>query len=463
MSCRHEGCPVDPSGNGHGVDHSPTFDARSGGGLADTEPGRGCRLPYSVTMQVPTTPSSRSASAPIRVLFIDTAQLGPLGAGPWLHVQLLRRLDRAEHELHVACARGTDDRPAPMYALLQTVEHVRVVGVGFGPDHLRSSLRRSVRSSVSALIESAGAVVGFLRLAIYARRRRIQVIHTDERPRDAAASVLIARISGAKCVIHMHVAYGEWQSPLLKWALRRTDGIIAISQYVSDSLSATHHDRDRIHLVFNGIDPTRWHPGKGRQSARLEFNIAADVPVVLAICRLIEGKGVDDLIRAMPIVLSKHPNARLLVAGSEPVAGYRRSLEDLASELGVEQNVTFCGWRTDVDRLLAASDIFAMPSRGEPFGLAYLEAMAMKRPIVAYRSGATAEVVVHGETGLLTEPGNVAGLAEHIVTLIERPDEREAMGSRGRTRVEREFPSDRMVEDSADVYRRLTQASDHPA
>ena len=110
------------------------------------------------------------------------------------------------------------------------------------------------------------------------------------------------------------------------------------------------------------------------------------------------------------------------------------------------------GRRSDVERLLAACDVFAMPSLAEPFGLVYVEAMAMEVPVVALDSGGTTEVVAHEVTGLLAEPGDRAGLAKHLLELVSDPSRRAAMGQAGRRRAEACFTSERMATDMAAVY-----------
>jgi glycosyltransferase involved in cell wall biosynthesis len=97
-----------------------------------------------------------------------------------------------------------------------------------------------------------------------------------------------------------------------------------------------------------------------------------------------------------------------------------------------------------------------MPSVGEPFGLVFLEAMAMQLPVVALDNGGTPEVVEHGQTGLLSSPGEVDAVAQHLLTLMRSPDLRAQMGARGRRRVEQHFTTDRQAADMAAVYALIT-------
>ena len=141
------------------------------------------------------------------------------------------------------------------------------------------------------------------------RRRQVQIIHTTDRPRDALACVLLARWSGAKCLIHVHVGYGDWMHPLLKWSLKRADGLIAVSGFVARTLVESGHDPAKIHVVLNAIDPWQWRPGAGRADARREFDVDDDAPLLITVCRLFPAKGPEQLIRCMPVLRRSYPSS----------------------------------------------------------------------------------------------------------------------------------------------------------
>jgi phosphatidylinositol alpha-1,6-mannosyltransferase len=298
-------------------------------------------------------------------------------------------------------------------------------------------------------------MLGLARLTWYVRRRRIDIVQSADRPRDALVCVLVGRLTKARSIVHVHVAYGEWMSPLLKWALRHADALVGVSSFVAESLVASGHDVDRVHAVPNGIDVDAWTPGRGRRETRSALGIGDDVPVILTICRLFREKGPSALIEALEVVGQHHPDVRLLIAGHEMVPGYADELRRLARDLDLEANVALLGRRRDVEGLLAACDVFAMPSLAEPFGLVFVEAMAMEVPVVALDSGGATEIVVHEESGLLSDPGDRAGLAKHLLELVDDPVRRAAMGKAGRTRAESCFTSERMAADMAAVYEAL--------
>jgi glycosyltransferase involved in cell wall biosynthesis len=136
-------------------------------------------------------------------------------------------------------------------------------------------------------------------------------------------------------------------------------------------------------------------------------------------------------------------------------SGTTRMLKEHASELGVGENVIFTGQRSDIAALMAACDVFALPSFEEPFGLVFAEAMAMKRPVVALTNGGTPEVVEHGKCGLLSPPGDIDALATNLLTLLDDAALRAQFGEYGRSRVEQHFTPQRMASDFAALYARI--------
>ena len=391
----------------------------------------------------------------MRVLFVSTKTRPPLDADTWIHAQILRDLDRSTTELWAACAPGTTDTVTPTYEALRRIEDLVVRPVDFGLERAG----RPIDAKPRALLGSLRTVRSLAGLAALIRRQQVQVIHTSDRPRDALACVLLAYMTGAKCLIHVHVGYGEWMSPFLKWSLKRADALIAVSEFVGRTLAASGHDPARIHVVLNAIDPEAWRPGDGREAVRQEFGIPAEAPTLITVCRLFPSKGPEELIRSLPALRGTHPSIRLIIVGEEMVPGYRQHLGRVACDLGVAESVVFAGRRSDLSRFLAAADVFAMPSFGEPFGLVFLEAMAMGLPVVALNSGGTPEVVIDGVTGLLSEPEDADQLTNNLLTLLDDPERRYRMGLAGRERVEIHFATPRMADDTAMVYKHLTSAN----
>jgi glycosyltransferase involved in cell wall biosynthesis len=386
----------------------------------------------------------------LRVLLIHTAKYSPLGAGPWVHALALRNFDRRQVEAHVAVSRDDDGVPAPMNALVGTIDGVERVDVDFGPESLGRALRGPVAGRLRALGQTAMVPITCVRLAAYARRHRIDLVHTDERPRDALAAVLLGRVLRVPSVVHVHVAYGDWMSGLLTWSMRHADRLVAVSEFVARTLRESGHER--VDVVLNSIDLSSWQPGVGRDAVRHEFAIPEDAPVVVTVCRIGRGKGPTELLRCVAAVSDSHPDLRVLVVGAQTEDDYRMELERMVVDLGLRERVVFTGRRSDVPALMAAADVYAMPSVDEPFGLVWLEAMAMELPVLALANGGTIEVVERGVTGFLTPTGDVAAMTENLLRLLRDPDLRRRMGEAGRARVESGFTGPRLAADVTAMY-----------
>jgi glycosyltransferase involved in cell wall biosynthesis len=150
-------------------------------------------------------------------------------------------------------------------------------------------------------------------------------------------------------------------------------------------------------------------------------------------------------------VLQKFPGARFVVVGEGPD---RQQLQDLAQELGISAQVTFSGYCQDMPGAYASLDLMVMPSLDEGMPMTLLEAMAAKRAVIASSVGAIPEIVKHGETGLLIQPGSADDLLQAMVTLLENSSLRQRMAESARQSVAR-FSAESMARGYIDFYQRI--------
>lgn len=241
---------------------------------------------------------------------------------------------------------------------------------------------------------------------------------------------------------------------------RRLDAGIAISQAVADfAVAVENAPRERLRVIHYGLTPACMTPSerrRARHGLRAEFGVDDCTPLIGMACRLVGQKGLSDALQAFARVRADFPQARLLIAGDGPL---RAQLQREARQAGLGESARFLGWREDVPQLLAACDLFFMPSRWEGFGLVLLEAMAQQLPVVASRVSAIPEVVLDGETGLLAPAGDVAAFSAALLTLLQDPARARRMGHLGRRRLETHFSETRMVEETVALYRELTAAT----
>ena len=232
------------------------------------------------------------------------------------------------------------------------------------------------------------------------------------------------------------------------------DRYLAVSRQVAAQLRERFGVRaDKITQVPNAVALDRFPRAVSPAPAR---PTDPAVPhTVLTVARLDPQKGLHDLVAAAALV----PEARVMVVGEGPE---RPALETEIARLGLGDRVHLLGFRSDVPDLLAASDLFVLPSLFEGLPLSILEAMAAGKPVVATAIGGNDEAVVDGATGLLVPPGDPQALADAIRALLRDPERRRRLGEAGRRRAEAEFSATAMVRRVAAVYDELLAASDRP-
>lgn len=216
-------------------------------------------------------------------------------------------------------------------------------------------------------------------------------------------------------------------------ALRSLHHVAVPSVFTRDRLIAVHGvDLGKISVLPHGLDPD-WADAAAMPSSTVRHG-----NTLLCVARLARAdayKGVDVVLRAMPYIRSRCPEARCVIAGD---GDDRPRLEALARELGVESAAQFC---CELDsrgllRVYREADLFVLPSRGEGFGIVFAEAMHCGLPVVAARAGATPEVVADGETGILVPADFPEALGSAVSGLLLLAGERKRMGEAARRRVE---------------------------
>jgi glycosyltransferase involved in cell wall biosynthesis len=236
--------------------------------------------------------------------------------------------------------------------------------------------------------------------------------------------------------------------------------VAAISQGVRDQLVAGGVTAGRIRVIESGVEAPAELPGaSGRRAARERFGADGEV-VIAVVAALVRRKAHDILLRALAELRERDVSVVCLVCGDGEERG---ALESLVRSLDLGRQVRFLGRRSQVADVLAAADVFVLPSRHEGLGVAILEAMAMALPVVASRVGGIPEAVVHEETGILVPAEDAAALAAAIRELSASAALRARMGARGRERVLARFTMERMAERYEALYRDVHPVARGPA
>jgi len=368
----------------------------------------------------------------IGVLFIVAQEA--FGADSAVHADIMRNLDRDRFSVHIACTDGGGGAVPASLAVMQSIPNAALRVTRFAPS-LRQRNVQALWQGVRSTVELSR---DFMALRRYIAREGIRIVHSTERPRDSAYNIGLSKLTGARSIVHVHVKWSEQYSRLARWGVERADAVFSISRYVTDTLIRMGRSPATIHTVLNGIETSKWSPDIDGAELRRELGILPGTLVLTSVSRLFSWKGQRELIQAFALVRAQIPNVELLIVGADDrlveANSFTAELKSLALRLGVQDHVRFTGARSDIPRVMAASDLFALPSFEEPFGLVFLEAMAMQKAVVAVNNGGTPEVVEHGRAGLLSPPWDVPALAANIVTLLSDADLRARMASTGAPR-----------------------------
>jgi glycosyltransferase involved in cell wall biosynthesis len=291
------------------------------------------------------------------------------------------------------------------------------------------------------------------RTAAAVRRFRPDLVHTHLVHADVYGALAAAR-ARARLVSTKHnddrfrsgrARYGE------RLLTRKAQRVICITESLARfNREVVGLPADKLRVVHYGLDspPEPWGPRGGPE-------LAAETPVLLAICRLVPQKGVDVAIDALAKVRERHPAVHLVVLGEGPL---REELAARAESLEVDDAVSFPGRVGDVAWWLRRAAVLVHPARWEGFGLALLEAMLSARPVVASAVSSIPEIVDDGETGRLVPADDAAALADAVTDLLDHPARAAAMGEAGLALARAEFSVERMAERTVGVYEEALSA-----
>lgn len=303
---------------------------------------------------------------------------------------------------------------------------------------------------------------GLYKLYSYLRKNRYDIIHTHT-SKAGFVGRIAARLAGVPIIIHtVHgFAFHEESnfievklfSFLEKIAGYFCDKIVTVSEFHRKwALKLKIANEDKIVSIPNGIAKDRVIPKRKREVIREELKLSEDDFIILTTGRLAPQKGIEYLIRAVPLLISKIESFKLLIVGEGPLRDY---LEDLVRELKIVQYVYFLGFRRDVGDLLNIADVVVLPSLWEGLSIALLEAMAASKPIITTSIGSNIEVLEDGVAGILVPSKNVERLAEAILKLYEDKDFRKKIALAGYNRYRDCYTEERMLDKYMELYKEM--------
>jgi len=239
------------------------------------------------------------------------------------------------------------------------------------------------------------------------------------------------------------------------------DCVITVSNAMADELLKLGFPQDKIRSCWNGVDPSKYDPGRvtnaDRLALRRSYGIQDHETLLFFIGRLVTVKGIDKLVRALPLVLKDFPSTKLLILG---IGDMENELRSLADELGVHDKVIIkTEFVSEEERIrhYAAADIVVLPSLYEPFGIVCTEALSMEKPTVVGARGTNGmreQVIPSGEKqcGIHINPFEPKDIAWGIIQVLQSPDKGLQWGKNGRKRVLEEFNWDAVTKRTLDIY-----------
>ncbi len=210
-------------------------------------------------------------------------------------------------------------------------------------------------------------------------------------------------------------------------------------------------DASRVQVIYNGIQPERYHPTQTRD-LRPEFNLSPQAPVLGFVGQLDERKGIQTLLQAFDILHQQFSGAQLLMVGTGPLES---QIQDFARTHGFGSHLHLVGFRNDIPNIMRTIDFLVLPSWWEGFGIVLIEAMAAGKPVITTDVSSMPEIVTHAQTGLIVPVKAVAPLAQAMQSLIQTPALAREMGARGEAVVQAKFTLTGMVDQYLALFYRL--------
>lgn len=276
-------------------------------------------------------------------------------------------------------------------------------------------------------IENLRDVTGFKHLVEYIHRHKPDVVHTQLEASDILGT-LAAKYLNIPSVATVHTLdipspkkRVYWRNRLrwsiLGWFAKR---VIAVSDITRDVYLKLGISGKKIVTMYNGIDLNVFSRRGTRASQKMNIlNLSPESVVITTVAVLREPKGIQFMLQAIPAILKETPKLFYVIAGD---GDYRTALEELSTQLNIQEHVIFLGHRTDIPEILAASDLFVFPTLQDALPTVLFEAMAVGLPIIASEVGGVPEIIRHQENGFLIPPADPSSLAGACIHMLRDRD-----------------------------------------
>jgi len=296
------------------------------------------------------------------------------------------------------------------------------------------------------------------RLCTLLRRERPDIVHTHAWG-TVVEGLVAAKLAGIRYLIHGEhgtMQTKPYQLRVQRWAWGRADRVLSVSSRLAEKMAReVQFPLHRIQTIRNGVDLERFSPAR-RADGRAQLGLGTDDLCIGTVGRLLPVKDHANMVDALARVQAAGVSFRAFIAGDGPL---RAVVEERAAALGLSGRFKVLGHRHDVEAVLAAFDLFVLPSKSEGLSNTIMEALATGVPVVATDVGGASEMVDEGENGLLVPKEDPERLGAALTMLARDPERRRRMAGVNRARAEREFGLEVMVRGYRDLYLGLARSS----
>jgi N-acetyl-alpha-D-glucosaminyl L-malate synthase BshA len=295
------------------------------------------------------------------------------------------------------------------------------------------------------------------KMAEVASYEKLDVLHVHYAIPHAISAYLAKQILGSeriKVITTLHgtditlVGRDESYLPITKFGVEVSDGVTAVSQWLKEQTTRNFNTQKSIEVIPNFVDPDRF---RRHESAYCQMFGTASDKLLCHVSNFRPVKRVMDVVETFAKVAKVIPS-KLLMVGDGPD---RSRAEAYCRDNGLRKSVFFLGNVPNLEEVIAASDLFLLPSETESFGMAALEALASEVPVIATSAGGLPEVVIDGETGFLLPVGDVNGMAERAIQILSDEPLRRRMGIAGRESAIARFDEKKVVPLYRQMYERV--------
>ena len=366
-----------------------------------------------------------------------------------LLLPLVHRLQKEGFEVHILCSNGTE-----VERLKEKNYRIKTVQI----------LRR---------ISPLSNAISIIKIYLYIKREKFHVVHVH-----TPVAGILGRIAAwlASVPLIIYTAHGFYFHDNM--SLCKREILIAIEKVVGRLFTnliftQSREDKelainrgiiaeDKIYHIGNGVDIYKFNSKNyvnKRSEIRNQLGIDEDSKVIGFIGRIVREKGIIELINAFQNVLKEVKKTHLIIIGdsleSDRDLNAKGEVQDLIDNFNLRENIRFTGYRNNINELLEAVDVFALPSYREGMPRSIIEAMAMGKPVVATNIRGCREEVVDGKTGYLVPVKNVEKLALAILNILQDEQVAHKMGREGRIRVEKLFDEEKVLEKQVNIIKTL--------